>query len=378
MYLIPVEGGQERMVQVRGVPRIAYFVSPHGYGHAARACAVMAAAQRSLRGLEFEVYTAVPRWFFEDSLQGRFRYHSLLTDIGFAQRTPLEIDIEETVSRLDRFYPLDPALVSGTAEEVIRKRCALAVCDISPLGIEVARVAGIPSVLIENFTWDWLYEPYAGCAPGLTRHIRFLEPLFSSASFHVQTEPVCSRGNADLTTAPVSRQTRRPRSEIRRRLGIRRGERLVLVTMGGIRSRIPGLKMMENQRGVRFVVPGAVKKPRLEANLILLPQRSDYFHPDLVSAADAVVGKVGYSTLAETYRAGVPFGYIARKEFRESEVLVSFVEKEMEGFAVDEPDFFSGKWLSRLPALLARPRKKPKQPNGAREIVRFILEKTNR
>ena len=37
---------------------------------------------------------------------------------------------------------------------------------------------------------------------------------------------------------------------------------------------------------------------RVEKNLILLPHHSVFFHPDLVNASDAVVGKLGYSTLA--------------------------------------------------------------------------------
>jgi hypothetical protein len=357
----------------RRVSRIAYFISPHGYGHAARACAVMDAVQRSRREVEFEIYTAVPRWFFEDSLPGRFRYHALPTDIGFSQRTPLEIDLEETLSRLDRFYPLDPGMVEELAEKIRRSRCALVVCDIAPLGIEVARTAGIPSVLVENFTWDWLYKPYCGRAPGLIRHIRYLNTLFEIAAFHVQTEPVCERAEADRVTTPVSRQARQTRNKIRERLGIRKGEKMVLVTMGGVQGGIPSLKSMETQKGIRFVLPGGSRTNRSEANLILLPHRSEYFHPDLVSAADAVVGKVGYSTLAETYRAGASFGYIVRKEFRESEVLVSFVEGKMSGLEVEESEFQSGAWVSLLPSLLALPRRGPEAPNGALQIASFLL-----
>ena len=114
--------------------RIAYFVSPHGYGHAARACAVMSAVQRLHGAVEFEIYTTVPRWFFEDSLSGRFRYHPLLTDIGFAQKTPLEIDLAETLSRLDLFYPPDRDWWKSLARKVPRRRCGLMVCDIAPLG----------------------------------------------------------------------------------------------------------------------------------------------------------------------------------------------------------------------------------------------------
>ena len=49
-------------------PRIAVFISPHGYGHASRAAAVMAALADLDAAVEFEIFTTVPPWFFRDSL----------------------------------------------------------------------------------------------------------------------------------------------------------------------------------------------------------------------------------------------------------------------------------------------------------------------
>ena len=52
-----------------GVGRLAYFVSPHGFGHAARACAVMQAMRAVWPRVVFEVFTLVPEWFFAESLE---------------------------------------------------------------------------------------------------------------------------------------------------------------------------------------------------------------------------------------------------------------------------------------------------------------------
>ncbi|MBN1106743.1 MAG: hypothetical protein JXL84_25295, partial [Deltaproteobacteria bacterium] len=148
------------MTRKNAIPRVAYFVSPHGYGHAARAAAVMEAIFRKALPSEFHIFTTVPRWFFRDSLSGSFHLHRVLTDIGLAQKTPLKADLPETIRRLDRFLPFDPAMVERLAGSLRRSGCRLVVCDIAPLGIVAAGTAGIPSVLIENFTWDWIYEAY--------------------------------------------------------------------------------------------------------------------------------------------------------------------------------------------------------------------------
>ena len=201
--------------------RAACFITPHGFGHAARATAVMEAWHRIEPAVDFEVFTEVPKWFLRDSLDGPFTYHSLLTDIGMVQETPLREDLPATVSRLDAFLPFDPTEIVRLAEDVVRSRCKAVLCDIAPMGIAVAREAGIPSVLIENFTWDWIYRGYSAAEPAIEKHAAYMEKLFRSADVHVQAEPACVPSpNADLRAEPVSRRVRSPRKSIRERLGI--------------------------------------------------------------------------------------------------------------------------------------------------------------
>jgi hypothetical protein len=112
----------------------------------------------------------------------------------------------------------------------------------------------------------------------------------------------------------------------------------------------------------------------IDGNLVLLPHRSGYFHPDLANASNVVIGKVGYSTLAEIYYAGVPFGYVARSGFRESQKLVSFIERRMPGLPISGDQFYSCGWLSSLPDLLALPRINREDPRGAEQVARFVYD----
>ncbi|MBW1943176.1 MAG: hypothetical protein JRJ51_10120 [Deltaproteobacteria bacterium] len=353
-------------------PHIAYFISPHGFGHGARACAVMGALGELDPAIEFDIFTTVPRWFFDQSLDAPFTYEPLLTDIGFVQKTPLVVDLPETVRRLDDFFPVDQNRIDSLAAGIKEKGCRIILCDISPLGILVAGKAGVPSILIENFTWDWLYEGYQEEMPQVGRHISYLKKLFERADFHIQTEPVCLSSNADLTTYPVSRKPRISRKEVRESLGISENRKMVMVTMGGTPEHFPFLGHLEKCQDVCFVVSGGSEQARSSENLILIPQHSDFFHPDLVWASDAVIGKAGYSTIAEIYYAGVPFGYIPRKGFRESKALESFIRKEMGAVTLDEEDFYKGDWLSLLPRLLELPPMKRKGHWGADQAARFI------
>ena len=83
--------------------RIAYFVSPHGFGHAARAAAVMQAISDIDASVGFEIFTTVPSWFFQDSMSAPFNCHALLTDIGLVQKTAFQADLNKTMRQLKRF-----------------------------------------------------------------------------------------------------------------------------------------------------------------------------------------------------------------------------------------------------------------------------------
>ncbi|HVN31960.1 MAG TPA: hypothetical protein VMT45_08225 [Thermoanaerobaculaceae bacterium] len=348
----------------RALP-VAVFVSPHGYGHAARACAAMEALAATLPDVRFEIFTLVPEWFFADSLTCPFSYHPLLTDVGLVQTTALVEDPDETLRRLAEFLPFAEAHLEGLARLLCGLGCRLVLCDISPLGLAAARHAGIPSALIENFTWDWIYEPYVERWPAFAPHVALLGELFDGETLHIQAEPVCRPDPRLASVPPMSRTPRASRREVRDRLGVPADGPVVLLTMGGVPWQPASLRRLEDHGDVTFVVPGGSEHFERRGSLVSLPHRSGYFHPDLVHASDAVIGKLGYSTLAEVYAAGVPFGHVGRPTFRESAVLASFTAAHMPGLALTTAEITSDGWLERLPELLALPGARGSRRNGA-------------
>ncbi|MFC1975836.1 glycosyltransferase family protein [Chloroflexota bacterium] len=353
--------------------RIAYFVSPHGFGHAARAAAVMAAIRELVPSTHFEIFTKVPTWFFESSLDGGFNYHSLLTDIGLVQKNSLTEDVPETLRRLDALMPFDPTQIKNLAELVNQLGCQMVMCDIAPMGLVVAKEARLSGILVENFTWDWIYQGYLPYEQRLGPHIAYLQDVFAAADYHIQTEPLCvPREEVDLTTVPISRKTRTPAKQIRQKLRIPDQAKMVLVTMGGTHWHYTFLERLEREHNVYFVVSGSGEQIEFRGNLVLLPAYSEFFHPDLVNACDAIIGKIGYSIMAEAYHAGVPFGHIARPKFRESQALAGFIEEQMNGLHITEAQFQNGDWLSLLPNLLTLPRIQRHSPNGADQVAGFV------
>ncbi|MHB8837126.1 MAG: hypothetical protein ACYC9Y_15660 [Candidatus Methylomirabilia bacterium] len=358
-------------------PRIACFITPHGYGHAARAAAVIGALGDLVPGLVPHLFTTVPRWFFSESLRLDFSLHRLESDVGLIQRGPLGENLPATVERLGVLYPPDRALVSRLAGRLSRLGCRLVLCDISPLGIAVAAAAGLPCVLVENFTWGWIYRGCTVREPGLLPFAGILDDLVALADLRLQAQPACEPAAGAVRVGPISRRPRAARAAVRAALGIAARKPAVLVTMGGIPHGGFAVQPLLAAPGVEFILAGAARRQRRVGNVLLLPHRTGLFHPDLVAAADAVVGKIGYSTVAETCRSRIPYGFVPRTGFRESAVLARWLVDRGRGLRIDPAAFASGEWVHRIPELLALGRPEERFPDGARQAAKLILERFN-
>ena len=118
--------------------------------------------------------------------------------VGLVQKTPFSHDVKETMAALDRFIPFAAEVVSKMADVLRRRACRLVVCDIAPIGIAIAAEAGIPSVLVENFTWDWVYEDFINADARFMRHVDFLRATYQTVDYHIQTVPLCRPQRADM------------------------------------------------------------------------------------------------------------------------------------------------------------------------------------
>ncbi len=350
---------------------LAFFISPHGFGHAARACAVMEALLTRRPRTHFHLFTSIPRTFFAASLPRKnFTWHALQSDVGLVQRTPLEADLHATRRLLERLYP--PSQHTLQRLTPILRRCHAVLCDISPLGISAAHHAGRPAVLIENFTWDWIYRQYNGGFSPLYAYADTLAPIFAQADIHIQTEPRCAPApRAHIVVPPVARRSRKERGETRAALGVPDASPLLLLSLRETLPPKPIARVLETYPHLHLLIPGGEhlpRHPRLHA-----PPREAFYHPDLIHAADYLLAKTGYSTLAEASRAGLPFAHLSRPHFPENPFLERFIHTHLGGIAIPIADWQHHRWPPYLEKLLSLPRRPSNYPNGADLIADFLL-----
>ena len=349
---------------------VAFFVTSHGFGHAARACAVAEALLALRPEMSFAFYSEVPSWFFEDSLGPACVHRVCRTDVGLVQDTPFQHDVGKTLSALQDFFPFERSLVDELGKELGDAGCRLVICDVSALGIAVARACGISSVLLENFTWDWVYEDFLADESGFEPFVHGLREIYAKADHHLQTEPVCLSASKASLLPSISRACRTPRSRIRAELGVPEEVKLGLITTGGIHGEMECLNRLRKTDKAWFLAPGGCEDHiEHHGNVVLMSHRSGFHYPDLVAASDFLVGKAGYGTIAEARASGVSFAHVLRENFRESACLREYLCREDMGFEISEEEFHSAAWLDRLDELLATSGRLEPKPNGAEDAA---------
>ncbi len=351
---------------------IAYFVTPHGYGHAARATAVMQGLQRIIPHAHFDIFTEVPEWFFRSAMDFGYSYHRFASDVGLIQTSPFSEDLKATLDALKYARATQEQRLGYAVHRLRENNNQLVICDIAPDGIQAAKMAGLPSVLVENFTWDFIYAGYEAQEPALKEFSLYLREIFDSADVHIQTKPVCRVDENALQVEPVARNPKSSREAIRKQMQIPEDTPTILVTRGGIETQGDEFWKLKKFKDIKFILPGTSDQIRWDENLIQLPHHSFFYLPDVVYASDAIIGKLGYSTVAEIYRAGLPYAYIPRDGFAETRPMADFVQAEMNALELSYTDFANGNWGDLPGRLVSLPRIERKAPNGADQIADII------
>src|SRR6185436_2767276 len=132
------------------------------------------------------VFTEVQEPFLRGSLRTPHRRVPIRSDVGMVTRGPFESDLPATAHALEAWLRGLPAAVAEVAARLERSGARAALCDIDALGILAAERAGIPSVLVENFRWDWIYTELPEAPPALRAVADELSDVYRRATVHVQ------------------------------------------------------------------------------------------------------------------------------------------------------------------------------------------------
>jgi L-arabinokinase len=362
---------------------VFFYISGHGFGHASRQIEIVNAVARLRPDIEIAIRTSAARWLFDRTVRGPITLMRGEVDTGVVQVDSLRLDERQTIDRAREFHRTLPLRGQEEAQLLRGLGAQLVVADAPALGCAAAAAAGIPSVVVGNFTWDWIYQAYGEALATAPELVPSIQSAYRTAraAWRMPMHGGFSSFDTIADVPFVARHATHAREDVRKRLGLPEGLPLVLSSFGGY-----GVQGLEDLAGLdclgsygvvvtyrdEFEAPSSVPKgifPVSEEHLY----GSGLRYEDLVAASDIVATKPGYGIISECIANGVAIMYTSRGHFVEYDVLVAEMPRFLRAAYIDHEALFAGRWRATLDAITAAPLP-PERPrtDGAQQVAEMI------
>jgi hypothetical protein len=241
----------------------------------------------------------------------RLRFIPLMTDIGLVIKPgSMDVDTKSLLTQLKAFVHSWDMLIEQEKKWINQNGIKLIIADIVPWVLKSAAPAGAAAILISNFTWVEIYkelltenvwEAYLECYQ--KADTAFIYPFSGEIEDYFKQ------------TIEVGLVCRKFNEENAYRIKARYDKPIVYVSVGKSVELKKGIELEELPYQFLFT-EGITLKGR---NTKLLPIDTLNTH-DYINAADYVVSKAGWGTVAEAVCAHKPMMILKRDEIKEDRV----------------------------------------------------------
>lgn len=307
---------------------ISYYISDYGYGHAARAIALIRAMaedteEHSMRLIICGGQRILPflRWSLDDLAQLKPQYRILdYTEPGYVlQPGSIAADRARLAQRLDDYVEILPALITREQAFLIEEKVDLVLTDISPVPISAADKAGITSVGLSNFTWYTAYEQMLNI-----EQLRPLYDAYASMDYFValpgSREPEWGR-RGKVTGEFFCREVDKEKAAMLKEQLNPDGSKLLIYFALGMSIEIDDLERLPLWKSpdCLFIVSSHVHVTG--ENIVKIPDHETESQ-NYLSICDLIITKPGWSTVSEAIVLNKPLLLLKRTFFAEDEKTV--------------------------------------------------------
>jgi len=346
-------------------------ITGHGYGHLAQVAPVVAELRARRPELRLTVRSHVPEPVLTLALGKGVALAPPPPDVGLAMTGPVDVDRAASAAAYAGLHADWPAVVAAEAARLAALRPDLLLSNVGYVGLAAAAAAGIPAVAMSSLNWADMYACYCGDRPEAPRIHGEMLAAYRSARLFLQLAPALPM--TDLPNrrpvGPVAGRGRDRRAELAATLRAAPGERLVLVTLGGIALN-GEVRALPPLPGVRWLLAAGLELARDD---VVPAEAQGLGFPDLIRSCDAVVTKPGYGTIVEAVCGGTRIVYCERPDWPETPFLDAWAHGHGAALMISRAELASGGYGAALAALLARPDPPPVAAGGAAEAADILL-----
>ena len=351
------------------------YVSGHGYGHATRIGEVLRRVREMQPDVPITVVTSGPEALYRRAIGAAFEFRNVDCDLGLVQKGALVIDEAATAAAWKGFVRDLPDQIDAEWRWLRHAGAKVVLGDIPPLAFQVAHDAGVPSIAIANFSWDWIYKHLGARQPVLRAAGEKCAESYRHTGLLLKL-PFAG----DLSAFPrfeeiplIARRPKVEKEDARRRLGLS-GAPIVLFSFGGLGLPSFDYRVLAHLSDYRFVVTGMIADVAPNVRVLLETEMDelDLSYEDVVGAADVVLTKPGYGIVSDAVGAGTRLVYTDRGDFPEYPILVRELPRYLAAEYITGMELAEGQLGRALEAVLRKPMPEAPDTSGA-DIAAFRL-----
>ena len=352
------------------MPLLHVVISAHGYGHLSQIAPVINGLHGAVAGLDVTVQTEIPRALIEKRLDCPFRQVARTADIGMLMDGPTVIRWEESLRAYQAFHRGWESHMEEQTAIFSANRPDLVLTDIPCLPLVAAKSLGIPAVAYSSLNWVDIIEVNERIADRMRPELAAMRDAYRQADCFIQPEPSMPMPWLERRrpVGPVMLVGENIRPRIDADLGLAPGDRLVLVSLGGI-PLADRLECWPALPGVHWMIADSAARERDDVHLW---DEAQHRFIDVLASADLVITKPGYGMFTEIAAVGLPALNIARPDWGESAVLEQWLGARTALRTIPLQQLLAGDIAAEVVELLAAGRAAPTPPTGIDEAVALL------
>ncbi len=354
---------------MRHAPHLVVSISGHGFGHVAQTAPILNALHKLRPEVRLTVRSSAPLTHLRTRIHAPFAHLPSEGDIGMVMSSALHVRAEESRAAYSAFHADWPARVANEAHLLRELGADMVFSNVGYLPLAGAQQAGIANAALCSLNWADIFLHYCGDGT-ITRQI---QSCYANADAFLRATP--GMAMQDLTNlipvAPIADIGRNRRDELNSHLKLSQQEKLVLVSMGGIASRLP-VEDWPRIASLRYLVQASWQTDHPDA--IILESLPMSFG-DLLASSDALLCKPGYGSFVEAACCGVPVLYVGRPDWPESPPLIEWLQRYGRSCEISPDALNHGDFSAQLEQLWSAPGLAPVIPAGAQQVAGWIAEK---
>ncbi|HEU0189451.1 MAG TPA: hypothetical protein VFQ97_05585 [Gallionella sp.] len=348
------------------MPHLVVSISGHGFGHVAQTAPILNALNMRMPELRLTVRSTAPLAHLCSRIHAPFAYMPSEGDIGMMMSSALDVRIEDSCVAYRAFHADWETRVTDEARLLRDLGADMVLANVGYLPLAGAQRAGIPNAALCSLNWADIYRHYCG-DDAIAMQIL---SCYASADAFLRATPCMAmeRLHNLVTVAPIADVGNNRRGELDRHLRLSKEEKLVLVSLGGIASRLP-VEHWPRIDGVRWLVQQGWQVEHPDA-IVIEPLPMSF--SDLLASSDALVCKPGYGSFVEAACSGVPVLYVNRADWPESHVLIEWLQQHGLCREVPRDDLERGNIEDLLRGIWNVTRPEPVLPEGAIQAADWL------